>query len=354
MGRICIVRNCNGGKNDNKTEGPHITLFSVPKDPVLFDAWKSNLPELRKPLSTSCYVCEKHFHPSDILSHYTHKLSTNIWTYSRGLKQLKPKAVPIVSNNSVTVDDTMIHDQHHSVENSNTNEKNTDVEIESSICTINSNNNHSSGPSVLNEKDTLNDDTMEVQEIQNKKYKSEVSFSFDSLIENLDTITYSKGCRWSYTITSDKKKIIFVSSPSDGILRRVDIYSNLSTNVIMDCILVPQKHLPDRFKNIDEIIEFLTIVYNWNLCLTLKNSNRFIHDGVCEAIAPNNENFLGRRRLRCMPCVLRRESKQCQNLDKQIKQEKKSLKVLNQKVRRYKKKCLYFGCTAQYVIIHGV
>lgn len=183
---------------------------------------------------------------------------------------MKPKAVPIVFNNILTLDNTVVHDQYHSVENSNTKQKSTDVETESSICTINTNDNHVNCLRLLNQKNNI----MEVQEMQDKNYNSKVRFSFISLIKNLDHITHFTGCKWSFTITSTKKTIIFVSSPTDDILRRVDIHYNLSTNVIMDCIRVPQEHLPNRFKNIDEIIDFLTTVYNWNLCLTLKNSNR--------------------------------------------------------------------------------
>ncbi|XP_044010209.1 uncharacterized protein LOC122853863 [Aphidius gifuensis] len=130
MGRTCIVRDCYEAKN---------TLFSVPKDSQLFDAWKSNLPELKKPLSTSSYVCEKHFHPSDLITHYVQKLPSETWSYPFGRKRLKPKAVPLSSNIYMTSDNGNL--LHTYIEPINSNVDKPIVPIENSMFAPNKFNN---------------------------------------------------------------------------------------------------------------------------------------------------------------------------------------------------------------------
>ncbi|XP_044015571.1 uncharacterized protein LOC122857463 [Aphidius gifuensis] len=358
MVRKCIVLNCQSSKGNKN----NISLFHVPKDPQLFDAWKSNLPMLRKPLSVLSLVCEKHFHPSDVLSQYTQKLPSETWIYPRSKKGLKPKAVPISSDVCSTPDNTILQvdNETRKANDEVPNESNIDAPIDSYVhASIDSDVNvpdehefyvpiqcnvheqidsdvhvpdehefdvpmqcyvheqidsdvHAPTKSSLHtihaSTQTVDHEDMEIQELPTEHCK--VPFTFDSLLNNLNNIKYPGNCDWAHTVAPDKKTVIFVSVPTDNILRRVEIYDNLNSRVLMEFVHVHQDYLQHNFKNMSQVVDYLTTIYNWKLCATLKDTGRFVFDTVCEGIVSCCiKQGIGRPRLRCMSCVIKLESK---------------------------------------------
>ncbi|KAF7990998.1 hypothetical protein HCN44_000803 [Aphidius gifuensis] len=363
MVKTCIACGCSKAKTKN-----NVAIFSVPKDPVLFDAWKSNLQGLRKPLSVSSYVCEKHFHPSDIISHYIEKLPSETWSLPYGKKRLKSKAVPLTSNICMAPDNNNLLNNNTELMECNVDEpieKNDDVEIntnvdlfiETNVDPANETNNvdmesnynlsnktssntvHVSTQTVLNiiDKSTQTVDHKEGDIEQHNN--SQVLFTFDTLLMNLNKLKYSGYCNWVHIVAPDKKKVTFLSISTDNILRRVEIYDNLSSRVILEFIQVHEDFLHDDFQNMNEVIKYLTAVYNWNLCATLKNSKRFTSDRVCEGIASCDRQNMGRPTLRCMPCNVDIEARKWRK-PPPVTKVKKVLKkkTLQQKVKRFKKK----------------
>ena len=49
---------------------PLKTLFSAPKDPQTFLTWKRVIPRKDHTFTKSSFLCEDHFAPSDILTHF--------------------------------------------------------------------------------------------------------------------------------------------------------------------------------------------------------------------------------------------------------------------------------------------
>jgi hypothetical protein len=69
MGRTCFIPNCRTGYKSRKGEiiTQKYTVFSVPKDEILFNMWKKSIPRSDRPLDNKSYVCERHFLPHEIL-----------------------------------------------------------------------------------------------------------------------------------------------------------------------------------------------------------------------------------------------------------------------------------------------
>ncbi|XP_044005841.1 uncharacterized protein LOC122850847 [Aphidius gifuensis] len=259
MVQKCIVSECQtlkGNKNG-------ISIFSVPKDPKLFDAWKSNLPKLRNSLSVSSLVCEKHFHPSDIMSQFTQKLPSETWIYPRSKKRLKPKAVPISSDVCSTSDNTIFKGDNEAIKANDEvpNESIVDAPINPYVhvsikpgvnvpdehefyvpmqCNAHEQNDSdvhvsdeyelyvpmqcnihvptkSSSHMIHASTQTVDHEDMEIEELPTEHNFCKVPFTFDTLLNNLNNIKYPENCNWAHTVAPDKKKVIFVSISIDNV-----------------------------------------------------------------------------------------------------------------------------------------
>ncbi|XP_044012373.1 uncharacterized protein LOC122855228 [Aphidius gifuensis] len=372
MGRICIVRGCREPRANSK-----ITLFAVPKDPILFDAWKSNLLEVKKPFSASSYVCEKHFHPSDLITHYIQKLPTHIWSYPYGKKRLKPNAVPSSSNICVTSGNNNLSHKEPIKSNVDVPNKtkvdvpikknvnvpikrkvnvptktnvdvpiktNTDVPIKTKVDVPTATNDDVPMKTIndvlieenINVSNETNDvdigsnsdssiesssantvhvsaQTVNNKDQDNKQHNNcEAPFTFDTLLMDLNNLKYPGSCNWTYILTPDKEKVVFLSMSDDNVLRRVEIYDDLSSRILLEFILVHDDYLHHEFKSTNEVVDYLITIYNWNLCATLINSKRIISNTVCGGIASCKKQNIGRPALRCTNCNEYRKSQKWQ------------------------------------------
>lgn len=238
-----------------------------------------------------------------MITHYVQKLPSGTWTYPFGRKRLKPKAVPLSSNIYMTSDNgNLLHTYIEpiksnvdvpieinddvpmernvdllmetnvdvSIESNNVDiQPNFDLSIESSLKTV-----HVSTQTELNMVD-VSIETVNYNDMDNEQHNNcGVLFTFDTLLMNLNNLKFPKKCNWTYIVPPDKKTVIFVSMSTDNILRRVEIYDNLSSRVLLEFIQVHEDYLHHNFKNINEVVHYLTTIYNWELCVTLKNSPR--------------------------------------------------------------------------------
>ena len=71
-----------------------LCLFTVPKDDQLFNAWKRAIP--RDGLTLNSKVCEKHFRPDEIISHFVSTNKDVEFSIKRQRKKLVNGAIPSV------------------------------------------------------------------------------------------------------------------------------------------------------------------------------------------------------------------------------------------------------------------
>ncbi|XP_037811608.1 uncharacterized protein LOC119603604 [Lucilia sericata] len=87
--RTCFVPFCDSKNKDQ----PNRTMFTVPKEPVLFAQWADLLPKVRT-LRSIDRVCYLHFRPEDVVYTFDHCINGQIFKIHRDRPRLKPDALP--------------------------------------------------------------------------------------------------------------------------------------------------------------------------------------------------------------------------------------------------------------------
>lgn len=81
---------------------------------------------------------------------------------------------------------------------------------------------------------TVDHENMGIQELPREDSFCKVPFNFDEvLLTNLNNIKYLVNCNWTHTVAPVKETVIIVSIPTDHIMRRVEIYDNLESRVLL-------------------------------------------------------------------------------------------------------------------------
>lgn len=92
----CFAPGCTSGYVSSRQPGQHVSLFSVPKDPVHFEAWRRAVPRADKSLDARSALCEHHFDEQYIDRCFTHVIKGEIVEIPRERPLLKADAVPTV------------------------------------------------------------------------------------------------------------------------------------------------------------------------------------------------------------------------------------------------------------------
>lgn len=95
----CFAPGCTSGYVSSRQPGQHLSLFSVPKDPVRFEAWRRAVPRADKSLDARSALCEHHFDEQYIDRCFTHVIKGEIVEIPRERPLLKADAVPTVFPN---------------------------------------------------------------------------------------------------------------------------------------------------------------------------------------------------------------------------------------------------------------
>lgn len=95
----CFAPGCTSGYVSSRQPGQHVSLFSVPKDPVRFEAWRRAVPRADKSLDARSALCEHHFDKQYIDRCFTHVIKGEIVEIPRERPLLKADAVPTVFPN---------------------------------------------------------------------------------------------------------------------------------------------------------------------------------------------------------------------------------------------------------------
>ncbi|KAH8022783.1 hypothetical protein HPB51_005081 [Rhipicephalus microplus] len=95
----CFAPGCTSGYVSSREQGQRASLFSVPKDPALFKAWRRAVPRADKSLDTKLPLCELHFGEEFIEGFYTHVIIGETVQIPRGKSVLKSDVVPIIFPN---------------------------------------------------------------------------------------------------------------------------------------------------------------------------------------------------------------------------------------------------------------
>ncbi|KAH8009229.1 hypothetical protein HPB51_013418 [Rhipicephalus microplus] len=72
--RHCFAPGCTSGCVSSREQGQRASLFSVPKDPALFEAWRRAVPHADKSLDAKSGLCELHFDEQFIERFYTNEV----------------------------------------------------------------------------------------------------------------------------------------------------------------------------------------------------------------------------------------------------------------------------------------
>lgn len=97
--RHCFAPGCTSGYVSSREQGQRASLFSVPKDPALFEAWQRAVPRADKSLDVKSALCELHFDEQFIERFYTHVINGETVQIPRGKPVLKSDAVPTIFPN---------------------------------------------------------------------------------------------------------------------------------------------------------------------------------------------------------------------------------------------------------------
>uniref|UniRef100_A0A1B0D519 Uncharacterized protein n=1 Tax=Phlebotomus papatasi TaxID=29031 RepID=A0A1B0D519_PHLPP len=90
--RNCFVPFCDMQCKDMEKR----MMFLPPKDEETFAKWKENLPK-KRPFKRNDRVCERHFHPEDIVKTWEHVINGQVFHLERGKPRLKQFAVPTLN-----------------------------------------------------------------------------------------------------------------------------------------------------------------------------------------------------------------------------------------------------------------
>ncbi|GAB0097725.1 THAP-type domain-containing protein [Sergentomyia squamirostris] len=71
-------------------------MFLPPKDDEIFEKWKENLPK-KRPFKRNDRVCERHFHPEDVVKTWEHIINGQVFHLERGKPRLRPSAIPTLN-----------------------------------------------------------------------------------------------------------------------------------------------------------------------------------------------------------------------------------------------------------------
>ena len=97
MVNMCFAPNCRSGlppKNgQDLSKIPKKALFSALKDQQTFLTWKRVIQRKDRTFTKSSFLCEDHFAPSDILTHFN-AAGSDIFPVSRQVKRLLFGAIP--------------------------------------------------------------------------------------------------------------------------------------------------------------------------------------------------------------------------------------------------------------------
>ncbi|KAH8021074.1 hypothetical protein HPB51_012358 [Rhipicephalus microplus] len=97
--RHCFAPGCTSGYVSLREQGQRASLFSVPKDPALFEAWRRAVPRADKSLDAKSALCELHFDEQFIERFYTHVINGETIQIPRGKPVLKSDAMPTIFPN---------------------------------------------------------------------------------------------------------------------------------------------------------------------------------------------------------------------------------------------------------------
>ncbi|XP_049522179.1 uncharacterized protein LOC125944849 [Dermacentor silvarum] len=92
--RHCFAPGCTTGYVSSRQQGQKVSLFSVPKDPALFEAWRRAVPRADKSLDAKSVLCERHFDEQYIERFFTHVINGETVQIPRERPVLKLDAVP--------------------------------------------------------------------------------------------------------------------------------------------------------------------------------------------------------------------------------------------------------------------
>ncbi|KAH9383615.1 hypothetical protein HPB48_025308 [Haemaphysalis longicornis] len=95
----CFAPGCASGYVSSRQSGQHVSLFSVPKDPVRFEAWRRAVPRADKSLDARSALCEHHFDEQYIDRCFTHVIKGETVEIPRERPLLKADAVPTIFPN---------------------------------------------------------------------------------------------------------------------------------------------------------------------------------------------------------------------------------------------------------------
>ncbi|KAH7936704.1 hypothetical protein HPB49_003135 [Dermacentor silvarum] len=91
--RHCFAPGCTTGYVSLRQQGQKVSLFSVPKDPALFEAWRRAIPCADKSDAKSV-LCERHFDEQYIERFFMHVINGETVQILRERPVLKLDAVP--------------------------------------------------------------------------------------------------------------------------------------------------------------------------------------------------------------------------------------------------------------------
>lgn len=95
----CFAPGCTSGYVSSRQPGQHVSLFSVPKDPVRFEAWRRAVPRADKSLDARSALCEHHFDEQYIDCCFTHVIKGEIVEIPRERPLRKADVVPTLFPN---------------------------------------------------------------------------------------------------------------------------------------------------------------------------------------------------------------------------------------------------------------
>lgn len=96
----CFAPNCTSGYVSSRKSGERVSLFSVPKDPERFEAWRRAVPRADKALDENSALCELHFDEQYIVRHFTHVINEATVKIPRDRPVLTSDAVPTIYPNA--------------------------------------------------------------------------------------------------------------------------------------------------------------------------------------------------------------------------------------------------------------
>lgn len=186
-----------------------------------------------------------------MLTNYEENLPTGKWIDPRAIKKLRPNTVPIRTDIPPPLGDEILNNNQATLT--------TKIDVDEMNNSSTESNDTNQPPS---ENSNMNNTPMDIEEEQIDEPDNEKEqFDFTILLTNLHNLKLPSNGNWNYIISPDKKMISFVSFSAEGVLQRVNVYSDLSLQVLLNLIRVPHMHLPRRLNCLNDVIDFLMTIH---------------------------------------------------------------------------------------------